>query len=300
MILAGVDIGSNTTLLSVVRKRETTLEVLEEKIFATRLGENLEKTNQLTQTSLSRLEQAFSDIQKISTRLQVSETLAVATSASRRAKNSQEIFKLAKKYDLPQIKIISPEKEAELTFKGSLLGLNINKQQALVVDIGGGSTEVSTSHQACSLPIGSLKLQERFLQAPKASLIQHISKHVKSLQPILASSIEQIVFTAGTPITLAFLEKQTQNPREVHGLQLSKETLDTWLNTLEPLSLKEKEQLLIPKYRADVICFGMLILKTILEASGKKIFTVSAGGLRYGLFVEKFQLSEATIVQSTN
>ena len=163
MRIAGIDIGSNTSLLLIVEKTDKGFEVLSDKIYFTRLAENIEKSQQISQSALSRLDQAFQSIRENLDKWQVKDYSIVATSASRKAKNKQQIFELGEKYNLSSIQIISAEKEAELTFIGSFFGLGHSAEKPLVIDIGGGSTEFVSSKKSYSLNIGSVSLTEKFL-----------------------------------------------------------------------------------------------------------------------------------------
>ena len=124
MIAASIDIGSNTSLLLVAKKTPSGFEVLADQIYFTRLAENIRQTSQLSESALSRLEQSFSSMRKILDKWEVDNFSIVATSASRQANNTNRLFELGKKYALSPIEIISPVKEAELTFIGALMGLD--------------------------------------------------------------------------------------------------------------------------------------------------------------------------------
>ena len=295
MRVAGIDIGSNTSLLLIVEKTEKGFEVLSDKIYFTRLAENIQKNSQISEGALSRLEHAFSSMQKLLDQWRVKEVSIVATSAARQADNKNKIFELGQKYNLPAIQIISAEREAELTFIGSLFGLGHSTENPLVIDIGGGSTEFVSSKKSYSLNIGSVSLTERFLSHKRLSslekkiLNQHIQKKIKAITSFLKEDYDHLIFTAGTPTTLAFMEKQTSDMNEVHGLVLSKKQVSSWLEKLSQLSVEERKKVsFLPEHRTDVIVSGLSLLQNILEQTGKKEFIVSATGVRYGLVLEKF------------
>ena len=288
MKLASVDIGSNTTLLSVVKKEKDTFHILQEEIYFTQLAENFSSQKRFTKEALHRLEDAFQKIKNIITQHQVTKIWIVATSASRQADNSSELFRIAKKYQLPQPEIISQLKEAKLTFEGSLFGLNQNNKHPLVIDIGGGSTEFSSHNQVYSLPIGSVIMTEKFKDnAEKLTL--YAQKQLLPIQNFLNDSYTEIIFSAGTPVTLAFLEKNENDPKNIHGLKMTLQHVESWLHKLSLMSLKEKEQLPIPKPRARVIFSGLTLLKTILVSTKCTSFLVSTGGVRYGVILKKLK-----------
>ena len=298
MRVAGIDIGSNTSLLLIVEKTEKGFEVLSDNIYFTRLAENIQKNSTLSEAALSRLEQAFSSIRKQLDQWRVKEVSIVATSASRQADNKDKIFKLGQKYNLSPIQIISAEKEAELTFIGSLFGLGHSTEAPLVIDIGGGSTEFVNSKKSYSLNMGSVSLTEKFLShkaitsLEKKGLNQYIKEKIKAITSFLKEDYDHLIFTAGTPTTLAFLEKQSSDMNKAHGLILNKTQVSFWLEKLSNLSVEERKKVpFLPEHRSDVIVSGLSLLQNILELTGKKEFIVSATGVRYGLILEKFENS---------
>ena len=295
MRIASIDIGSNTSLLLIIEKTKEGFEVLSDKIYFTRLAENIEQRLEFSESALSRLEMAFSSMRKTLNKWQVNQLSVVATSASRQAKNKNRLFELGEKYNLSPIKIISPHREAELTFIGTFFGLGHEPSQPLVVDIGGGSTELVSSKKSYSLNMGSVSLTERFLSQKALSptdrlpLIHYIQSQLKNVESFLHEDYDALIFTAGTPTTLAFMEKQTSDFNKVHGLLLREDQVRFWLAKLSCLSVEERKKVpYLPEHRADVIISGLSLLQEILKAAGKKEFVVSATGVRYGLILEQF------------
>ena len=296
MRLAGIDIGSNTTLLLIVENRHGEFHVLSDKIYFTRLAEGIQKTKQFSESALIRLEHSFSSLKEELNHFQPDQISLVATSASRQALNKDQLLLLGKKYDLFPIEIISPKREAELTFTGALFGLGHELDKILVVDIGGGSTELVSNRKSYSLDIGSVSLTERFLSSQslsrteKISLSQFLNQKLKHLETFLKEDYESLIFVAGTPVSLAFMEKRSSNPNEIHGLVLKEDQVDFWLEKLMNLSVEERKRIPhLPEYRSDVIVSGLALLKHILKGTGKKEFIVSATGVRYGLILEQLQ-----------
>ena len=225
---------------------------------------------------------------------QVQKMSIVATSASRQAENKDRLYKLGEKYQLAPIEIISPKREAELTFIGAFFGLGHECAKPLVVDIGGGSTEFAGVKKSYSLDIGSVSLTERFLdekaltKASRLALEQCIQSQLQDIEFFLQEKRDALVFVAGTPVTLAFLEKQSSDSNQIHGLILTGVQLLKWLEKLASLSIQERKKIpYLPEYRADVIVSGLILLKEILKITGKKEFIVSATGVRYGLILEQ-------------
>ena len=296
MRIASIDIGSNTSLLLIVEQTKTGFEVLCDEIYFTRLAEDIEKNAEIKASALSRLEQAFSSMRNHLNQWQVERLSIVATSASRQAKNKDCLYALGRKYQLEPIKIISPKREAELTFIGALFGLGQEASQPLVVDIGGGSTEFVSTEKSYSLNIGSVFLTENFLnekalsKTDRLALLESIGNELKTVENFLNKDYETLIFVAGTPVTLAFLEKQTLDPNDIHGLLLKEKQVSFWLEKLMVLSVEERKKIpYLPEHRADVIISGLSLLQEILKRTKKKEFLVSATGVRYGLILEQIR-----------
>ncbi len=296
MRAAGIDIGSNTSLLLIAEQTDKGFEALSDNIYFTRLAEGLERRSELSESALKRLEGAFSSMRETLNKWQVKQLSIVATSASRQAKNKNRLHELGQKYQLSPIEIISPEREAELTFIGAFFGLGQEPSRPLVVDIGGGSTELVSSQKSWSLNMGSVSLTERFLHssalssADRRPLIQFIRSQLKNVKSLLKEDYDSLIFTAGTPTTLAFMEKQTSDFNKAHGLAMTEAQAHFWLERLAGLNVEERKAIPhLPEHRADVIISGLSILQEILKAMGRKNFIVSATGVRYGLILEQFQ-----------
>ena len=295
MRLAALDIGSNTTLLLVVEKTNDSFTVLADEIYFTRLAEGLSSSQQLSASALFRLKEAFQSIQTVLKEFPPDRMSVVATSACREAVNREELFRLGKQFSIPPIEIISAEREAELTFTGAIFGLGHELEDPLVVDIGGGSTELVSRKKTYSFNMGSVTLTEKLQTAQalsrmdKISLMSHINDILKPVKVFLKErNYKSLIFVAGTPITLAFMEKKTSDPNHVHGEKLTAEQVHFWFEKLAGLSLEERKQIPhLPEHRSDVIIAGLAILKQILTATGKTEFIVSATGVRYGLILEQ-------------
>ena len=291
MIGATVDIGSNTSLLLVVRLSEEKKEepkVLEDQIFFTRLAEGLSTSTRFQRSALKRQREFFERAQKIVKKYSVEKIKCVATAPARRAENSEELVLMGEQYGFP-VKIISPEDEAQISRKGALFALSVNSDSAIVLDIGGGSTEISTTKEFFSMPIGSVNLTEEFIRHDPATkeeqeaLTRKIKQELDKI-PFPFSKNSCLVATAGTPTTLAALENKINKLDELHGLELSREQVDQWWSELFSLTYEERRKLKgMPIYRADVMPAGLSILKVLMQFFQIHKCTVSITGLRYGL-----------------
>ena len=316
MNIAVMDIGSNTSLLLIARKNrpsrpragrapsisparssDISPEILEDRLFFTRLAEGFSskgttsKAFKIKPSSLKRQERFFKKARALCRQYSVKKIKAVATESARRAVNSRELILLGESYGF-SVEIISPGEEAKLSRKGALFQLPVTNARAVVLDIGGASTEISTPRDFVSLPIGSVHLTEKFCKKdpPSAEERVRLTRCIqRSLLKINLSFPKNpvLVATAGTPTTLAGLHRQTQKITDLHGEKLSFQQVQYWWEYLWGLSFKKRQVLQgMPIHRADVMPAGLSILKQTMRKFHWKECVVSVTGLRYGLLCQ--------------
>ena len=294
MIVATIDIGSNTSLLLIARLPDDPDQephILEDQLFFTRLAEGLSKEKRIQNQALERQCVFFKKAQKIIHQYSVEQVKCVATAAARKAQNAHQLLSIGEQYGF-SIDIISEEEEARISRRGALFQLPIFEDSVVVLDIGGASTEISTAHQFFSLPIGSVNLTEEFLQSDPPGekeifcLMEKIEAEI-NLIPFSLSKGFTLVATAGTPTTLAALKKKTDQLSKLHGEKLSAEQVHLWWEHLFSLSVERRKDLKgMPFYRADVMPAGLSILKQVMYQFHWNQCIVSITGLRYGLLCQ--------------
>lgn len=299
MKVAALDLGTNTFLCLIAEVSNGKVEkIIEDQVQIVRLGQDVNKTKKLHSEALIRADKCFSDFSKIIQNHQPERILAMATSAARDVTNADELFKIGLKYNIP-IEIIPGEKEADITYKGSTSGLNNELRNIVVLDIGGGSTElilgkgnqVITSE---SVNIGCVRLSEIFLKQQPASETQlikmeeYIEKELSHIiQKIKLNHIDEILAVAGTPTEIARIEIGSFDPKKIDNMKLSKKLLTEKYNLFSKSTVQEIEsKYQVSKGRADVITVGVLILKKVCEILNKEHVLVSTRGVRFGVALE--------------
>lgn len=268
--------------------------VVHDEAQVVRLGQGVAKTKKLHPEALQRAEHTFREYSRAIVQLNAERTLACATSAARDVSNGQELIDLAAKYKIP-VKIISGEKEAELTFQGTI---DDNLQGSIaIIDVGGGSTEFiygdanGIKHRT-SIDIGAVRLTEKFITqhpVPKDELEKvhaHIESELAKLKETFSiPSGTRVIAVAGTPTTLAAMDQGFAfDSKRVQGHPLSNERLAYWVERLADMGVQERRALVgMEAKRADVIVAGALILLMSSEALGATQLEVSVKGLRYGV-----------------
>lgn len=292
---AAIDIGSNSLLLLVIDDDGT---VLHDQATVVGLGRGLGDRGlfqpdrmEHAQDTLAEYVQAAVDLGVPASRIR-----AVATSAARRALNAETFFSRIKRTHGVSIDIISGDEEARLTWMGSLRDLPPCEQPLLVVDLGGGSTELALGDDAgvtrrTSVPVGSVRLTEQFLgEGPveRANLGRCRSWVDVSVQRFDFGEprARTVVGVAGTVTTLATLAQglDTYDSDRIHGTTLERSALQQTIERLMPMTQDERRAA-VPSApdRANYLIAGAAILDRVLAAAGAESLLVSDRGLRYGL-----------------
>lgn len=310
--LAGLDLGTNTflCLIADVDKASGALKVVRDEVRIVRLGQGVDASKTLHPEALARAEACFKEFESFILEAKAEKILAVATSATRDSSNGHLLIELGRKHGIP-IEVISGEREAELTFQGSLephwQGLTA------VIDVGGGSTEVIIGDQSgivlrFSADVGSVRLTEKYVTShPIAKTeLQEMEYLVRrrlheGLQKSLAqfgdqaqasaawsslrTKLKNVVAVAGTPTTLAAVVLGKPFEAEaIHGFSLSMKTLEDMTVDLASKTVERRQAMggMEPK-RADVIVAGAICLKEAGRLLGAEALEVSIRGLRYGV-----------------
>lgn len=305
MRIATIDAGTNTVLLLITESDEKgKMRVIEDVHAIARLGEGVDQHRAITREAFERFQAVLRDHQELILKHQCNHVKLAATSAMRDAANSAEVANLIKAEFGYEMEIISGQEEAALTYRGALLGLEYDESKVLgVLDIGGGSTEVSFGSlkhfvRGVSMNIGAVRMTERFLKkAPydskdvsEATLA--ISQAVQAVAKELAAP-DHLIAVAGTPTSLAAMKLglETFDPVQVNGVELTLQEIEMFLGACLTRSTEALLEYfpVINKARADILPAGTLILFSIMRLLKAQSVTVSTRGLRYGLAIRDFE-----------
>jgi exopolyphosphatase / guanosine-5'-triphosphate,3'-diphosphate pyrophosphatase len=294
--LAIVDLGSNSGRVVVLRIDPLGhLEILADGRSPLRLALDVDKGGRLSYEAIQRTVDALRDFQAIAAGTGAGKTIAVATSAIRESTNADELLERVLVESGLAVRVIDGEEEARYAFLGAIYG--INAEHGVVVDLGGGSIELSHFRDralvdSCSLPLGALRLSDLFIKSdpPTKAELGALRKHVrrvfdeKELPPLQRD--EELIGTGGTIRNLAKMDRHGRTypiPR-LHGYVLSRHRVEelTDLITSRPLSRRKS----IPGLnadRADSIIGGVLVAESAMDVLGAGEMTVTEQGLREGL-----------------
>ena len=302
MYRASIDIGTNSVLLLIAEQTEKGLQVLEEAQRLPRLGSMIDSNRLLAKESMYKVLEALSEyvaiIQKYGDEV-LAKTVVTATSAVRDAANKEEFLTLIKETVGFQVLILSGEDEAKYTYLGAISQTKIESDSIMIVDIGGGSTELAVGNstnllRGISINMGSVRFNERFLlhNPPYQAEIGECRRSIESL--LSATQLRfplntQVVAVSGTATSLAAIDQQLFPYRSsgINNYRLNNDKLATFIRLF---SIHTFEYLLelhpeVMKGRVDVFLAGLLILEGVLRYARAEEFIVSNGGIRHGILL---------------
>jgi exopolyphosphatase / guanosine-5'-triphosphate,3'-diphosphate pyrophosphatase len=291
MRVAAIDLGTNTTRLLVADIEDGRVDEVLRRTRITRLGEGVDSRRRLLPVAIARVRNCLSDYRRELETAGAERALAVATSAVRDAENGEAFLgEVEWSYGFATRQLTGDE-EAELTLRG--VGV---AEDALVVDIGGGSTELIGAGLHVSLNIGSVRLTERSLPSdpPTAKELGNAAAAVRELLPE-GPAPERAIGVAGTITSLAALDLELTeyDPDRVHGHRLSADGVERQLQRLAAMPLAERREVpALEPERAPVIVAGAVILREVLTHFGLDEIEASERDILHGIALEAAELPE--------
>jgi exopolyphosphatase/guanosine-5'-triphosphate,3'-diphosphate pyrophosphatase len=293
MRVAAIDLGTNTTRLLVGDVVDGRVDPLVRRSTITRLGEGVDARRRLLPFPIARVRNCLVDYRRELESLGAERALLVATSAVRDAENGEAFLgEIEWSYGFAT-RLLTGEDEADLTRQGvGELGAG-----TVIVDVGGGSTELVSSANRISTNLGSVRLTERFLGSdpPTAEELAEVGDAIRAVLAEHAVPATYGVGVAGTVTSLAALDLGLieYDSNRVHGHLLSRDAVRAQLDRLAALPLAARRQVpgLEPE-RAPVIVAGAAILLALMHYLGLREIAVSERDLLDGAALEAAKLPE--------
>lgn len=298
MKVAALDLGTNTFICLLAEGEQGRIHKVEKDLVEiVRLGQDVQNTGSLHPEALLRAEQCLARFQKEIKAFAADKVIAVATSAARDAKNGHLLFELGTKYQIP-IQIITGDDEAKVSFLGATFDLPKSKESVVVIDIGGGSTELIVGALqaqedlkfAKSLDIGAVRATEKLIPQQPVPIIneENLNKYIQtqlgsSLDKIKSLKVSRAIAVGGMPTSLAALELGGFDETKVNGYFLSLESLRNWKAIFTKTTIHEKELQYHLGKRSDIIFAGTSILLHVIQSLNLPGVFVSTKGVRYGV-----------------
>jgi exopolyphosphatase / guanosine-5'-triphosphate,3'-diphosphate pyrophosphatase len=281
--VAAVDLGTNSTRLLVADTNGTLAEVVR-RLEITRLGEGVDERRRLLPVPIARVRNVLSDYRRELESLGAERTLCIATSAVRDAENGEAFLgEIEWSYGFTT-RLLTGDEEAAMTLRG----IGAVEPGTLVVDIGGGSTEVQVVGSAVrqSLDVGCVRMTERFGEDVEA-----IREHVRTLLPDAQPT--RAVGVAGTVTTIAALDLglDRYDPERIHGHVISSEAVEEQTARLAAMTVEERARIVEPG-RAPVIVAGAAILGEVLARYGLAGIEASERDILHGAALAAAELPE--------
>jgi exopolyphosphatase/guanosine-5'-triphosphate,3'-diphosphate pyrophosphatase len=300
--VAGVDVGSNSVLMTVARRGpDGRLLVLDERCVITRLGRGLGDGGRLSPeaaaATLAVLEEAGRAALALGAKVR-----AAGTSALRRATDAESFLARAERALGAPVELLRGEDEARLGWRGALSDLPGVEAACppILLDPGGGSTEVTRPPEAPrSFEVGAVRLTEEFLHhdPPTEPELAAMDRHIDHvLAPLRPARGRLVVAAGGTATTLAAVDLGLvrYDGRAVHGHRVSVERIAALADRLAALPTAERERIpCVAPGRADIAPAGARLLLALLRRLGAAEFVVSDRGLRFGLIEEMLEGTRA-------
>lgn len=304
--IAVIDIGTNSMRLMLCEIADNIITKKEKDLIITRIGKDVSKTGMITEESFARNINALKYFRNKADIYGAEKVYAIATSAVRDALNREAFVTEALSQAEIDVRIISGEEEAELGLRGVLSEIQNPRETVLVIDIGGGSTELilgsrEKTDYKVSIPAGAVRMTEQFITGnpirgeDAVNMKDRLNElFTESLEHLSSKIVDRVVAIGGTATTIASMyhNMSIYNPEIVHNTIINFKYIESIYNKLKDLSVEERWNVKgLQKERADVMPSGILILQHIIEGLGRDSLIISENDNLEGI-IEKYVLSK--------
>lgn len=312
MRIAAIDIGTNSIHMIVVQVRpDLSFEVIDREKDMVRLGAGGLDGRSLTETAMNAGIQTMAKFRRLADAHHVDEIVAAATSATREAENGGDFIAEVDRQTGIRIRVISGTEEARLIHIAAGYGVDVGTNTAVVIDIGGGSVEVTFGTATemklgKSFKVGAIRLTERFVKSDPLSggderkLVKHLNKEMgEYLDEIARRGFDRVIGTSGTILslgTLAMTERGKDVPEDLRNRRVPAKSIRRLRKDLVTADIQKRLAMpgMDPR-RADLNVAGSVLLDTILKRLGAEEITLCDLALREGLVLDYIHQNSARI-----
>ncbi len=305
--IAAIDIGTNSfhLLVAAVDPKLRTFRIIQAEKATTRLGERDPETGELTEVAMQRGLETLRQFRDLAASHRVEQIVTAATSAVREAPNGRDFLQTILDDLGMEVDLVSGPEEARLIYLGVLSGMPFGDRPHLLLDIGGGSTELiladgRDARALTSTRVGAVRLQRDFVRDDpmppqrrlflqafiQGSLEPAVDKVRRRIKP---GETPVLVATSGTAMAIGSLaaSEEQRPPRKLHGYRVTRQSLNQVVDRLITMTPSQRRELApINDRRAEIIVPGALILQTTMKMLGVEEFVLSERALREGLIVD--------------
>jgi exopolyphosphatase/guanosine-5'-triphosphate,3'-diphosphate pyrophosphatase len=297
MPIAVIDIGTNSTRLLIGELEDGAVEEIERRSTVTRLGQGVDSSGRLADEAMQRVHDVLGEYKEAIDSCGASDVVVLATSAVRDSENGDDFRAAVKERFGFDLRTLSGDEEARLTFLGATSARDDGDDPTLVIDIGGGSTELVIGLPGGGEPdfhvstqAGSVRQTERHLHddPPTAEQLDALREDVRGIvedgaPARVRRSVTRGIAVAGTATQLARVDLKGAGGESVHGHMLALDSVRSMLERLASVPLDERRETpgLDPK-RAPTIVAGAAILVEVLSAFGLSRVEASETDILHG------------------
>ncbi len=312
MQIAAIDIGTNSLHMIVCRVRpDLSFEVIDREKDMVRLGTGGLDRGRLAESSMAAAIQTLSKFYRLARSHDVEEMIVTATSAVREAENGAEFVAAVKREVGLHIRVISGTEEARLIDLAAVYAADLGRRSAIVIDIGGGSTEITIGtaerlQSARSFKLGVIRLTERFVRTDPLSrrderaLVRHIRKQAGDyLAQLSRRRFDRVIGTSGTILSLGALAAGERASEDIRNVRVPAKAMSRLRRMLTSMTLADRLKVpnLDPR-RADLSPAGAVLIDTLLEGLGADDIMLCDFALREGLILDYIRQNAAHIKQA--
>ncbi len=296
---AAVDIGSNSVRLKISRLESHRLVEIQEDREVTRLGESVFRNGFLSPEAIALTVKVLRRFHRAAQKAGADSVRVVATSALRDARNSRAFLEWVRSATGWHVEIISGLEEARLIHLGLTSSLRVNSSPVLMIDLGGGSCELTVSknghiQETVSLPLGAVRLTNEFLHhdPPRKPELRQLRGFIarevgRIAERIIRARPKIVIATSGTAEALATVCHALYKTKSQRGMTVSRLQMRRIAKMLARLSLEERRNVQgIGVRRAEIVIAGAVVFAELLERCKLLGFRYSPLGLRDGLLAQ--------------
>lgn len=296
---AAIDIGSNSVRLKISRLQSGRVKEIHEDREVTRLGEGVFSGGLLSPESMSETVRVLRRFHRATQECGADSVRVVATAALRDARNSRAFLEWVRSTTGWTIEIISGLEEARLIHLGIVSSSRVGADIVLLVDLGGGSCEVTVSRQGqirdtVSLPLGAVRLTNEFLKhdPPRKSELKRLQGFVgreigRVQNRIKSARVRAVIATSGTAAALAGVAAHLARSKKRRASAATREMMRRIVKQITRLPLDQRRRIPgIGPRRAEIICAGAVVYAELLERCHLPGFRYSPLGLRDGILAQ--------------
>jgi exopolyphosphatase/guanosine-5'-triphosphate,3'-diphosphate pyrophosphatase len=314
MQIAAIDIGTNSLHMIIARTGpDGSFEIVGREKDMVRLGAGGLDGRALGESTMAAALQTLTRFKRLAESRGVDQIKAVATSAVREAPNGGEFLRTVDRETGIRARIISGLEEARLIHRAAMHAVDVGSSTAVVIDIGGGSTEITCGtaagpQVARSFHLGVIRLSERFVQSDPLSdrderrLVRRISSALgHELDEVVRRGFDRVIGTSGTILSLGALAlgaggTPVASELQLHHSRVSAKALHKLRKDIVGLPLADRLKLPgLDSRRADLVVSGAVLLDTILRHLGAHEITLCDVSLREGVVLEYIESHRSDI-----